>query len=142
MVLDEVDHECSDTSPEDEILSVVYASELESKTPPPFLQPPLSLTTVEETSDMASDFQSYLPSDAIPVELMGLPCVDKNIKLLEFYGFNPQQKAKLYFNIHGNPFLHRITQMSESITRDGFQFDVLQRCNGFEIQHFVSRKSH
>ena len=25
--------------------------------------------------------------------------------------------------------------MSESITWDGFQFDVLQRCNGFEIQH-------
>ncbi|CAI9283904.1 unnamed protein product [Lactuca saligna] len=72
-VLDEVDHECSNTSPEDELLSVVYASEVESKTPPLFLQPPLSLTTVEETSDMASDFQSYLPSNAIPVELMDLP---------------------------------------------------------------------
>ncbi|CAH1444482.1 unnamed protein product [Lactuca virosa] len=62
MVLDEVHHECSDTPPGDEVLSVVYASELESKTPPPFLPPFLSLTTVEETSDMASDFQSRCSS--------------------------------------------------------------------------------
>ncbi|CAH1444483.1 unnamed protein product [Lactuca virosa] len=55
--------------------------------------------------------------------------------LLEFCGFDPQQKAKVYFNIHGNPCLHRITQISESVTWDGFQFHALQRYNGFEIQN-------